>query len=80
MIAPELERARPSTGEGFADAVTLSWGDDARGIYGMARLGIACDGQGSALAVLFQELTALYEAHTTGQPSPLPALPLQYAD
>ena len=53
MSRAELETARPSTGEGFADAVTLSWADDARGLYGMARLGVA-DGQGSALAVLFQ--------------------------
>lgn len=54
MSRAELETARPSTGEGFADAVTLSWADDARGLYGMARLGLAGDGQGSALAVLFQ--------------------------
>lgn len=30
--------------------------------------------------VLFQELTALYEAFSTGKPSPLPELPVQYAD
>ena len=48
-----LESARPSTGEGFADAVTVSFADDARDWYGMVRLGLAGDGQGSALAVLF---------------------------
>jgi hypothetical protein len=53
VISAEHESARPSTGEGFADAVTLSWADDARGWYGMARLGLAGEGQGSALAVLF---------------------------
>jgi hypothetical protein len=54
VTSADLESVRPSTGDGFADAVTLSWADDARGLYGMARLGIAGDGQGSALAVLFQ--------------------------
>jgi len=48
------ETRRPSTAEGFADAVTLSWADDERGWYGMARLGMAADGQGSALTVVFE--------------------------
>ncbi|MBR8838800.1 MAG: amino acid adenylation domain-containing protein [Stigonema ocellatum SAG 48.90 = DSM 106950] len=30
--------------------------------------------------VLWRELTALYEAFSTGKPSPLPELPIQYAD
>ena len=30
--------------------------------------------------VFWRELAMLYEAFTTGQPSPLPALPIQYAD
>ena len=30
--------------------------------------------------VLFQEITALYEAFSTGKPAPLPELPVQYAD
>ncbi len=30
--------------------------------------------------VLFQELAALYQAYSTGNPSPLPELPVQYAD
>jgi hypothetical protein len=55
MIEPSHEHARPSTGEGFADAVTVSWADDARGWYGMARLGMAGDGLASALAVVFHE-------------------------
>jgi hypothetical protein len=53
VIEPQHESARPSTGEGFADAVTVSWADEQRGWFGMARLGLAADGQGSALAVLF---------------------------
>ena len=30
--------------------------------------------------LFFRELTSLYKAFSTGQPSPLPELPLQYAD
>ncbi len=33
-----------------------------------------------SVGVLFRELTALYEAFSKGQPSPLPNLPIQYAD
>lgn len=39
---------------------------------------IVCDGW--SRGVLFRELTALYEAYSRGQPSPLAELPLQYAD
>ncbi|BAS60151.1 amino acid adenylation domain protein (plasmid) [Leptolyngbya boryana NIES-2135] len=35
---------------------------------------------GWSMGVLLRELMALYEAFCTGQPSPLPALPIQYAD
>ncbi|HEX7736568.1 MAG TPA: amino acid adenylation domain-containing protein, partial [Ktedonobacteraceae bacterium] len=35
---------------------------------------------GWSLGVFARELTALYASFSTGQPSPLPALPLQYAD
>jgi amino acid adenylation domain-containing protein len=40
---------------------------------------IAGDGVG-AYQVLLPELSALYQAFTQGQPSPLPELPIQYAD
>ena len=33
-----------------------------------------------SLGVLGHELTVLYDAYAAGQPSPLPALPIQYAD
>ena len=33
-----------------------------------------------SMGVLFREITQLYEAATTGRPSALPALPMQYAD
>src|SRR5205085_5764539 len=35
---------------------------------------------GWSISVLLQELAALYEAFSTGQPSPLPDLPIQYVD
>ena len=35
---------------------------------------------GWSVGVLHRELTALYEAFSTGEPSPLPELPIQYAD
>ena len=39
---------------------------------------IICDGW--SLGILFSEMTALYDAYRKGQPSPLPPLPIQYAD
>src|SRR6266404_1019565 len=39
---------------------------------------IICDGWSTE--VLVREVTMLYEAFTRGQPSPLPELPIQYAD
>ena len=39
---------------------------------------IICDGW--SLGVLVHELAVLYDALATGRPSPLPALPIQYAD
>ena len=35
---------------------------------------------GWSIGVLFREITTLYKAFSTGQPSPLPELPIQYAD
>jgi amino acid adenylation domain-containing protein/non-ribosomal peptide synthase protein (TIGR01720 family) len=35
---------------------------------------------GWSMGVLIRELAALYEAFSTGKPSPLPELPIQYAD
>jgi amino acid adenylation domain-containing protein len=37
-------------------------------------------GDGTSTGVLREELTALYTAFATGRPSPLPDLPVQYAD
>jgi len=37
-------------------------------------------GDGSSLGILTRELNTLYEAFTSGQASPLPELPIQYAD
>ena len=49
MIDAGSEQLRPA-----ADAVTFAFGDTERGLFGVARLGVA-DGQGSALAVLFRD-------------------------
>jgi fengycin family lipopeptide synthetase B len=40
---------------------------------------LICDGN-TLFRIFLQELHALYEAFSTGQPSPLPELPIQYAD
>ena len=57
MIEPQHETARPATGPGFTDAVTFAWADRSAQLYGLARAGLAGDGDGdraaSALAVLF---------------------------
>ena len=37
-------------------------------------------GDGWSLGILIQELAVLYDAFATGMPSPLPPLPIQYAD
>jgi hypothetical protein len=52
VIGVEHERPRPTAGEGFVDAVTVSWGDRRAGLYGLARIGLSARGA-SALAVLF---------------------------
>lgn len=39
---------------------------------------IVCDGW--SINVFFRELSAVYQAFCTGEPSPLPELPVQYAD
>jgi hypothetical protein len=43
----------PASGEGFADAVTLSWGDPSAELFGLARLGVTPGSSVSALGVLF---------------------------
>lgn len=54
MIAAEAERARPGSGEAFADAVAFSFGDAGAELYGSARLGHSpASGKVSALALLF---------------------------
>jgi hypothetical protein len=52
VIGVEYERARPPAGDGFVDAVTVSWGDGRAGRFGLARIGLSSGGA-SALAVLF---------------------------
>jgi hypothetical protein len=58
MIGPEDEGLRPAQGEGFADSVTLAFGDPQAQVNGLARIGIQATDEGepakgSVLAVLF---------------------------
>ena len=57
MIGPADERVRRPAGAGFADSVTVAFGDPATNAYGLARLGIAPgpDPRVSALALLFAD-------------------------
>jgi hypothetical protein len=54
VITPDHERLRPPAGEGFADSVTVAFGDPGAEVHALARMGIV-PGAGprvSALAVL----------------------------
>jgi hypothetical protein len=42
-----------SSGDGFADAVTLAWGDPLADVYGLARIGVGTGESASALGILF---------------------------
>jgi len=54
VITADDERPRPSAGEGFADSVTVAFGDPGAEAYAVARLGIVpgAEPRVSALAVL----------------------------
>ena len=54
MITADDERVRPPAGEGFADSVTVAFGDPGADVYAIARLGIVpgAEPRASALAVL----------------------------
>lgn len=51
-ITAEHEAPQPETSAGFADAVTVAFGDPAQRTYGLARIGRSSEGA-SVLAVLF---------------------------
>ena len=55
MIGPEHEALRPGSGEGFADSVTVAFGDPQAQVYGLVRIGLQPGepATGSVLAVLF---------------------------
>jgi len=65
-IDPALEEPRPATGAAFSDAVTVSFGDRAVGLYGLLRVGLGAGPHASALALLFsgRDVAA---AHAAGQ-------------
>ena len=54
IVTPDLEAPQPGSGELFSDAVTFAFGDEAAGVYGLARAGLA-GGQASGLALLFRD-------------------------
>jgi hypothetical protein len=74
VITADHERVRPPTGEGFADSVTVAFGDPDADVYALARLGIV-PGAGprvSALAVLCsggRPVAAVAQGHID-RPSP----------
>jgi amino acid adenylation domain-containing protein/thioester reductase-like protein/non-ribosomal peptide synthase protein (TIGR01720 family) len=89
LPAPEREaevrrRATAEAQQPFALAqgplvrVTLLWLGEAEHVVLLTLHHIVTDGW--SLGVLAQELLALYPACVAGQPAPLPALPIQYAD
>jgi hypothetical protein len=55
MIEPEHEALRPGSGEGFADSVTVAFGDPQAQVHGLVRIGLQPGepATGSVLAVLF---------------------------
>ena len=58
--------------------IKLFWLTDAEYLFIWNMHCIVCDGASSD--VFYQDLTAIYQAFVAGQPSPLPTLPVQYAD
>ena len=52
MIGAEHDAPRPRAGNGFSDAVTVAFADEAADLYGVARLGLAENGA-SGLVILF---------------------------
>ncbi|CAB4861807.1 unannotated protein [freshwater metagenome] len=52
-ILPDFEEPRASTGDAFSDAVTVSFGDPDRGLFGTLRLGLVAGTQASGLVLLF---------------------------
>jgi hypothetical protein len=55
MIGPEHEALRPASGQGFADSVTVAFGDPQAQVHGLVRIGLQPGepAPGSVLAVLF---------------------------
>ncbi|RKK02244.1 non-ribosomal peptide synthetase, partial [Teichococcus wenyumeiae] len=73
------EAARPfDLGRDLMLRATLFRQDAETGVLVLVMHHIACDGWSSA--VLVREWTTLYAAFRQGEPSPLPPLPIQYAD
>jgi amino acid adenylation domain-containing protein len=76
-LADEANRAFDVTRLPLLRTVLVRCGE-ADCILGLTMNHIVCDGW--SMPVFFAELGALYEAFARGAPSPLPELPIQYAD
>jgi alpha-ketoglutarate-dependent taurine dioxygenase len=77
LVAAEAERPFDLATDLMVRARLLRWAADEHVLL-LTTHHIACDGW--SIGIFAHELSALYEAGVTGRPSPLPALPLQYAD
>lgn len=77
LVAEEIRKPFDLSRDLLLRASLLNYGADDH-ILVLTMHHIAADGW--SLEVLFRELTALYEAFGTGGSSPLPVLPIQYAD
>jgi hypothetical protein len=68
MIGPEHETPRPSSGAGFAEAVTFTFGDAEQRLYGSARLGLVPGDPtlASGLGLLFDAEQAIAAEATGG--------------
>ncbi|MBJ7332391.1 MAG: hypothetical protein JHC95_21025 [Solirubrobacteraceae bacterium] len=68
-VTAEHEAPRPdSTEAGFADAVTIAFGDTAQRTYGLARVGVSDEGA-SGLAILFDGPETIAANAEGGQPA-----------
>jgi amino acid adenylation domain-containing protein len=77
-LATEDARRSFDLARGPLVRATLLQLDEEDYVFLLALHHIVCDGW--SLQVLFSELGTLYAAFCTGEPSPLPELPIQYAD
>ncbi|MCP4660465.1 MAG: non-ribosomal peptide synthetase, partial [bacterium] len=77
LVHREVLRAFDLAGGPLMRALLVRLDDDEH-LLSLSMHHIVCDGW--SMGILFHELTTLYQALLAGEPSPLEALPVQYAD